>query len=405
MTAIKGGVCAAKGFKASAVCAGIKNKEKLDLALVTCEKSAVAAGVFTTNKVKAAPVTVSMDHLRYSGGEAGAVVLSSGNANACVKNGKDTTIMECAAISKALGIYTEQVLVAATGVIGVPLPLDKITAAVPELVSKLSESGNTDAAVAIMTTDTVVKEYAVAFELGGKTCHVGGMAKGSGMIEPHMATTLNVITTDIAIDPEFLQTALRDVTEHTYNCLYIDGDMSTNDTVFLLASGLAGNALIDDITPDYECFKAALYEVMKNLTIMLARDGEGATKLLTAHVEHAPSFTVGRAVAKSVIGSDLFKCAMFGKDANWGRILCAVGYAPVDVELSDIEVSLASEKGSIKVCEGGYGVPFSEEQAAEILSADSIDINIDLHQGDESATAWGCDLTYDYVKINGDYRS
>jgi glutamate N-acetyltransferase/amino-acid N-acetyltransferase len=181
--------------------------------------------------------------------------------------------------------------------------------------------------------------------------------------------------------------------------------MSTNDTVFLLTSGMADNKLISDITPDYECFKAALYEVMKNLTIMLARDGEGASKLLTAHVEHAPTFETGRAIAKSVIGSDLFKCAMFGKDANWGRILCAVGYAPVDVELSDIEVSLASEKGSIKVCEGGYGVPFSEEQAAEILFADSIDINIDLHQGDESATAWGCDLTYDYVKINGDYRS
>jgi glutamate N-acetyltransferase/amino-acid N-acetyltransferase len=407
MKVIDGGVCAATGFKAGAVYAGIKDNpsKKFDLGLVFTETPANAAAVFTTNKVKAAPVLISMEHLQKTGKIANAVILNSKNANACVKDGLQTAKTMCDKTATGLGINTENVLVCSTGVIGQSLPIEKITDKIPELIGKLSDKGNSDAAVAIMTTDTVKKEIAAEFEICGKVCRIGGMAKGSGMIAPNMATTLNIITTDVNIDSDLLQTALSDVTEKTYNCLYIDGDMSTNDTVMLLANGLANNKMITEIGESFKIFKEALFEVMKNLTIMLARDGEGASKLLTANVKNAPSFEIGKTIAKSVIGSDLFKCAMFGEDANCGRILCAIGYAPVDVDLDKIEVSLSSEKGSVKVCDGGYGVEFSEEQAAKILSADEIDINIDLHCGNESATAWGCDLTYDYVKINGDYRS
>ncbi|MDR0944150.1 MAG: bifunctional glutamate N-acetyltransferase/amino-acid acetyltransferase ArgJ [Ruminococcus sp.] len=407
MNIIDGGVCAAKGYKASGVYAGIKDNEakKFDLGLVFTEISANAAAVFTTNKVKAAPVLISMEHLSKTGKTANAVILNSKNANACVKDAPATAKAMCSETAKVLGIGTENVLVCSTGVIGQSLPIDKITAAVPKLVGKLSDKGNSDAAVAIMTTDTVKKEYAVSFEIDSKECRIGGMAKGSGMIAPNMATTINVITTDIKIDSDLLQTALSDVTEKTYNCLYIDGDMSTNDTVILLANGSADNEMITETDEDYNTFKKALFEVMKNLTIMLAKDGEGASKLLIANVKNAPSFEVGKAVAKSIIGSDLLKCAMFGEDANWGRILCAIGYAPADIEIAPIEISFASKKGSIDVCKNGEGLEFSEEKAAEILSEDEIEINVDLHQGGESATAWGCDLTYDYVKINGDYRS
>jgi glutamate N-acetyltransferase/amino-acid N-acetyltransferase len=407
MNIISGGVCAAKGYKASGVYAGIKDNptEKFDLALVSTEKTATAAAVFTTNKVKAAPVLVSMEHLKQSNGRARAVILNAKNANACTPDGMETAMAMCQKTAEAINADPAEVLVCSTGVIGQSLPIDRITAAIPSLAEKLSESGNSDAATAIMTTDTVKKEYAVEAKIGGKPCRIGGMAKGSGMIAPNMATTLNVITTDCNIDPDLLQTALRDVTEHTYNCLYIDGDMSTNDTVILLANGLAENKLLVSVNDDYEAFKEALFEVMKNLTIMLAKDGEGASKLLTVNVDGAPSFTAGRAIAKSVVGSDLLKCAMFGEDANWGRILCAIGYAPVEIEIAPIEVSLSSKRGSIKVCEQGSGVNFSESYASEILSEDEIEINIDLHQGTETASSWGCDLTYDYVKINGDYRS
>jgi glutamate N-acetyltransferase/amino-acid N-acetyltransferase len=407
MNIIDGGVCAATGFKASGVYAGIKDNptKKFDLGLVFTSTPANAAAVFTTNKVKASPVLISMEHLEKSDRMTTAVILNSKNANACVKDGLETAKAMCSETAETLGINTENVLVCSTGVIGQSLPIDKITTAVPELVGKLSDKGNSDAAVAIMTTDTVKKEYSVSFIIDGKECKIGGMAKGSGMIAPNMATTLNVITTDCKIASDILQTSLSDVTEKTYNCLYIDGDMSTNDTVILLANGLAGNKMITEIGENFNIFKKALFEVMKNLTIMLAKDGEGASKLLTANVKNAPSFEVGKAVAKSIIGSDLLKCAMFGEDANWGRILSAIGYAPCDIEIAPIEVSFASKKGSIKVCEDGFGLDFSEEKAAEILSEDDIEINVDLHQGKESATAWGCDLTYDYVKINGDYRS
>jgi glutamate N-acetyltransferase/amino-acid N-acetyltransferase len=407
MKVIDGGVCAATGFKAGALYAGIKDNkaQKFDLGLVFTETPANAAAVFTTNKVKAAPVLISMEHLQKTGKIASAVILNSKNANACVKDGLQTAKTMCDKTATGLGINTENVLVCSTGVIGQSLPIDKITAAIPALIGKLSDKGNSDAAVAIMTTDSVKKEYAVEFVIEGKVCRIGGMAKGSGMIAPNMATTLNVITTDVNIDSDLLQTALSDVTEKTYNCLYIDGDMSTNDTVMLIANGLAENEMITEIGESFKTFKKALFEVMKNLTIMLARDGEGASKLLTANVKNAPSFEIGKTIAKSIIGSDLFKCAMFGEDANCGRILCAIGYAPVDIEIPLIEVSLASKKGSIKVCQNGEGLEFSEEKAAEILSENEIEINVDLHQGSESATAWGCDLTYDYVKINGDYRS
>jgi glutamate N-acetyltransferase/amino-acid N-acetyltransferase len=407
MNTIDGGVCAATGYKASGVYAGIKDNptKKFDLGLVYTSTPANAAAVFTTNKVKAAPVLISMEHLEKNDRIATAVILNSKNANACVKDGPATAKTMCSETALHLKTNTENVLVCSTGVIGQSLPIDKITAAVPELVGKLSDKGNSDAAVAIMTTDTIKKEYAVSFEIDGKECRIGGMAKGSGMIAPNMATTINVITTDIKIDSDLLQTALSDVTEKTYNCLYIDGDMSTNDTVILLANGLAGNKMINEIGENFNTFKKALFEVMKNLTIMLARDGEGASKLLTANVKNAPSFEVGKAVAKSIIGSDLLKCAMFGEDANWGRILCAIGYAPCDIEIAPIEISFASKKGSINVCKNGEGLDFSEEKAAEILSEDEIEINVDLRQGSESATAWGCDMTYDYVKINGDYRS
>jgi glutamate N-acetyltransferase/amino-acid N-acetyltransferase len=407
MKHIEGGVCAAKGYKASGVYAGIKENPtgKFDLALVKSQIPADTAAVFTTNKVKAAPVLVSIENLQKTGGKSSAVILNSKNANACVSDGLTNAKLECEYIAEALKLNPADVLVCSTGVIGQPLAIDKIKAAVPALVDKLSDSGNSDAATAIMTTDTVKKEYAAEFEIGGKICRIGGMAKGSGMIAPNMATTINVITTDAKIAPDLLHTALSDVTEKTFNCLYIDGDMSTNDTVILMANGLAENPPIHKIDDNYETFKDALFEVMKNLTIMLAKDGEGASKLLTANVQNAPSFEVGKAVAKSVIGSDLLKCAMFGEDANWGRILAAIGYAPADIEISPIEVSFASKRGEILVCKNGEGVNFSEETAAEILAEDEIEININLHQGNESATAWGCDLTYDYVKINGDYRS
>ena len=296
-------------------------------------------------------------------------------------------------------------MVASTGVIGQILPIEPIADHVQELADGLTEDGNERAATAIMTTDTVKKEVAVTFELNGKTCCLGGMAKGSGMIHPNMATTLNFITTDVNISADLLQKALSEIVKVTYNCLSVDGDTSTNDMVCLLANGLAGNDKINAETAEYETFKGALYQVMMQMTKMLAKDGEGASKLLECTCAGAPDLDTAIIVAKSVIRSPLFKCAMFGEDANWGRILCAIGYAEADFDITKVSVDLASEKGSIHVCENGAGVPFSEDEAKVVLSADEIYIQIDLHQGDTTAKAWGCDLTYDYVKINGDYRS
>ena len=404
---IEGGVCAAKGFKASGLYCGIKENptKKNDICLIVSDVMCNAAGVYTSNKVKGAPVVVTKNNLAKSGGKAMAVIANSKNANTCNADGEEKALEMCKLTADALGIAPEQVIVASTGVIGQILPIEPIREAVPELVKKLSYEGNLEAATAIMTTDTVKKEYAVEFEIGGKLCKMGGMAKGSGMIHPNMATTLNFITTDCAISAELLQKALSEIVKITYNCLSVDGDQSTNDTCMLMSSGLAENAEITEENADFATFKDALYKVMANLTRMLAKDGEGATKLLTCVCSSAPDLDTAIIVAKSVIRSPLFKCAMFGADANWGRVLCAIGYAEADFDITKVDVDLASKAGRIAVCRNGAGVEFSEDEAKVVLTEDEIEIYIELNSGDAKATAWGCDLTYDYVKINGDYRS
>lgn len=404
---IDGGVCSAKGFKASGVYCGIKENptKKNDIALIVSDVMCNAAGVYTSNKVKGAPVIVTKKNLAASGGKAKAVIVNSKNANTCNADGEEKADAMCKLVSDALGIKQEEVIVASTGVIGQILPLEPIEKAVPQLVEKLAYDGNVEAATAIMTTDTVKKEYAVEFEIGGKVCHLGGMAKGSGMIHPNMATTLNFITTDCAVSAPMLQKALSEIVKITYNCLSVDGDQSTNDTCMLMSNGLAENSEINAEGADLDTFKAALYQVMANLTRMLAKDGEGATKLLTCICSSAPDLDTAIIVAKSVIRSPLFKCAMFGADANWGRVLCAIGYAEAEFDIGKVDVDLGSKAGRIAVCRNGAGVDFSEDEAKKILTEDEIEIYIELNQGEAKATAWGCDLTYDYVKINGDYRS
>ncbi|MBQ9981990.1 MAG: bifunctional glutamate N-acetyltransferase/amino-acid acetyltransferase ArgJ [Oscillospiraceae bacterium] len=404
---IDGGVCAAQGFKASGLYCGIKENptRKNDIALIVSDVMCNTSGVYTQNKVKGAPVIVTKNNLEKTGGKAKAVIVNSKNANTCNADGEEKAYKMCSLVADEIGIAPEEVVVASTGVIGQILPIEPIVRAVPELVKKLSYDGNLDAATAIMTTDTVKKEYAVEAMIGGKLCKIGGMAKGSGMIHPNMATTLNFITTDCAISSEMVKSALSEIVKITYNCLSVDGDQSTNDTCMLMANGLAGNAEIVSDGEDYKIFKDALYQVMANLTKMLAKDGEGATKLLTCICSTAPDLDTAIIVAKSVICSPLFKCAMFGADANWGRVLCAIGYAEADFDITKVDVYLGSSAGRIKVCENGSGVEFSEDEAKKILVEDEIEIYIDLNIGEASATAWGCDLTYDYVKINGDYRS
>ena len=404
---IDGGVCAAKGFKASGVYCAIKENptKKNDIAMLVSDVMCNTAGVYTQNKVKGAPVIVTKDNLAKTGGRAKAVIVNSKNANTCNADGEEKAREMCRLTADALGIKPEEVIVASTGVIGQVLPIEPVRAAVPQLVEKLSYEGNLEAATAIMTTDTVKKEYAVEFEIGGKVCRLGGMAKGSGMIHPNMATTLNFITTDCSISSEMVQKALSEIVKITYNCLSVDGDQSTNDTCMLMANGLAGNEEITAEGESFDIFKDALYQVMANLTRMLAKDGEGATKLLTCVCSGAPDLDTAIIVAKSVIRSPLFKCAMFGSDANWGRILCAIGYAEAEFDIDKVDVDLASKAGRIAVCRNGSGVEFSEDEAKKILTEDEIEILISLNQGDSQATAWGCDLTYDYVKINGDYRS
>lgn len=404
---IDGGVCAAKGFKASGLYCGIKENptKKNDIALIVSDVMCNAAGVYTSNKVKGAPVIVTKKNLAASGGKAKAVIVNSKNANTCNADGEAKADAMCRLVSDALGIKQEEVIVASTGVIGQILPLEPIEKAVPQLVEKLAYDGNVEAATAIMTTDTVKKEYAVEFEIGGKVCHLGGMAKGSGMIHPNMATTLNFITTDCAVSAPMLQKALSEIVKITYNCLSVDGDQSTNDTCMLMSNGLAENPEINAEGADFDTFKGALYQVMANLTRMLAKDGEGATKLLTCICSSAPDLDTAIIVAKSVIRSPLFKCAMFGADANWGRVLCAIGYAEAEFDINKVDVDLGSKAGRIAVCRNGAGVDFSEDEAKKILTEEEIEIYIELNQGEAKATAWGCDLTYDYVKINGDYRS
>ncbi|MDO5397529.1 MAG: bifunctional glutamate N-acetyltransferase/amino-acid acetyltransferase ArgJ [bacterium] len=405
-TYIDGGVCAANGFKANGLNCGLNPvKEKFDLALVASDAVCNAAGVYTKNKVKAAPVYVTKSHIEVNCGRAQAVIANSKNANACNADGNEKAEAMCSLAARELGIDKSMVLVASTGVIGQPLPIEPIENNIKTLTEGLTYDGGGRAAYAIMTTDTVQKEVAVEFELGGIKCRLGGMAKGSGMIHPNMATTLNFITTDAAVSSELLQKALSDIVKVTYNCLSIDGDTSTNDMVILLANGLAENPPVNAEGEDYEVFKQALYIVMMNLTRMLASDGEGASKLIECTVSEAPDIDTAVIVAKSIIRSPLTKCAMFGEDANWGRILCAIGYSEAEFDINKIAVELASAAGCVKVCEDGHGIPFSEDDAAVVLHEKEIYINVSMGCGSAKAKAWGCDLTYDYVRINGDYRS
>lgn len=403
---INGGVCAAKGYRANGLNCGLnKNREKNDLGLYLSDVPAKTAGVYTTNKVKGAPILVTKAHLEAANGLSRAVIMNSKNANTCNADGVHKAEAMCALAAKELGLDVNDVLVASTGVIGQVLPIEPIAENVGELVKGLSYDGNERAATAIMTTDTVKKEYAVEFELGGKVCRLGGMAKGSGMIHPNMATTLNFITTDADVSVKMLQAALSEIVKVTYNCLSVDGDTSTNDMIILHANGLAGNCEICDLGADYDVFKGALYEVMAELTKMLAKDGEGATKLLECTVKEAPDLDTAIIVAKSVIRSPLLKCAMFGADANWGRVLCAIGYAEAEFDIDKVDVDFRSKAGALPVCRNGAGIEFSEELAKEILTEDDIFIDISLNAGNAEAKAWGCDLTYEYVRINGDYRS
>ena len=406
MKQVEGGVCAAAGFSANGLNCGLNpDRNKNDLALIWSEKECTAAAVYTTNKVKGAPILVTKKHLAATGNKARAVIVNSKNANTCNADGEEKAQMMCDLAAAELGIKADEVIVASTGVIGQKLPIEPIRDHVQELARGLSPQNHGKAANAIMTTDTYAKETAVSFTLDGKTCTVGGMAKGSGMIHPNMATTLNFVTTDVAISSEMIQKALSEIVKVTYNCLSIDGDTSTNDMVSILANGMAENTPVTAEGEDYDTFRQALYQVLMTLTKMLAKDGEGASKMLECTCSGAPDQDTAIIIAKSVIRSPLFKCAMFGEDANWGRILCAIGYADAEFDINKVDVDLASSKGTIAVCRNAAGVDFSEEKAKEILEEDEIYINIDLHQGEASAKAWGCDLTYDYVKINGDYRS
>lgn len=403
---VEGGVCAAKGFMANGLNCGLNpNPQKNDLGLIFSEVSCNAAAVYTTNKVKGAPILVTKKNLAATGNKARAVIVNSKNANTCNADGEEKASKMCELAAQALGIREEEVIVASTGVIGQILPIEPIEAHISELAKGLAPENHGKAANAIMTTDTIQKEVAVRFEIAGKMCTIGGMAKGSGMIHPNMATTLNFVTTDVAISSELIQKALSEIVKITYNCLSIDGDTSTNDMVSIMSSGLAGNEIITEEGEEYEIFREGLYQVLMNMAKMLAKDGEGASKMLECTCAGAPDLDTAIIVAKSVIRSPLFKCAMFGEDANWGRILCAIGYAEAEFDISLVDVDLASQKGSIAVCRNGAGVAFSEEEAKVILGEDEIYININLKQGDATAKAWGCDLTYEYVKINGDYRS
>ncbi|MBQ2847667.1 MAG: bifunctional glutamate N-acetyltransferase/amino-acid acetyltransferase ArgJ [Clostridia bacterium] len=403
MKQIPGGICAAKGFTASGVHCGIrKNKTKKDLALIFSEKKASAACVYTTNLVKGAPITVTKNNV--ADGYAQAVICNSGNANTCNANGIEIAEEMCALISKELDISASDIIVASTGVIGQTLDITPIAEGVPSLVKELA-IGSEDAAAAIMTTDTVKKIVSYSFEIGGKECRIGGIAKGSGMIHPNMATMLVFVTTDCAISSEMLQKALSEDVKSSFNMVSVDGDTSTNDMVSVMANGMAGNEEITAEGADFDEFCKALNAVTTHLCRMIAGDGEGATKLLECIVTGAASKEIAVTVSKSVICSSLFKAAMFGADANWGRVLCAIGYSGADVDVDKIDVSFKSAAGQVDVCNNGAGIDFSEEIAKKVLTEKEIQVLIELNSGNFDATAWGCDLTYDYVKINGDYRT
>ncbi len=403
MEIITGGICAANGFKANGIHCGIrKNKNKRDLSLIYSEKPAAAAAVYTTNLVKGAPLIVTKEHL--SNGVAQAVICNSGNANTCNANGIEIAEKMSELCADALGISPSDVVVASTGVIGQPLDIEPIADGIPALVDGLGDHSDY-AAEGIMTTDTAKKEIAVSFNIGGVECKIGGIAKGSGMIHPNMATMLVFITTDCAITSDLLSKALSSDIQNTFNMVSVDGDTSTNDMVTVLANGMAGNKTIDAAGTDFDEFMKALNTVTVYLCKKIAGDGEGATKMIECSVSGAADDKTAKIVAKSVICSSLTKAAMFGADANWGRVLCAIGYSGAAVDVDKIDVSFESAKGTIDVCKNGAGIDFSEELAKEILLENEITIRVSLGMGNCSATAWGCDLTYDYVRINGDYRT
>lgn len=405
MKTISGGVTAAKGFQAAGIHAGVKanSGDKKDLALIVSSTDCTAAATYTLNRVKAAPLYVTMDHLE--NGVARAIVVNSGNANACAPLGHENAEKMCVSAAQALGIAPEDVVVGSTGVIGQTINVAAIEAAMPALAAALSDDGSQAANQAIMTTDTAEKTVAVEFEIGGKTVTIGGIAKGSGMIHPNMGTMLCFITTDCSITQEMLADALHEIVPRTFNRITVDGDTSTNDMCVVLANGQAENPLIEWKDESYDAFYEALHQVLQTLSIKIAADGEGASRLITCTVKNARSEEIAERLAKSVVGSSLVKAAIFGADANWGRVLCAMGYSKAAFRPEWVTVQFQSKAGSILVCQNGEGVAFDEDQAKEILSQDEIVIDIDVKEGSEEATCWGCDLTYDYVHINGDYRS
>lgn len=398
MKGIEGGITAAKGYKTGAVHSGIRaSQSKKDLAVIVSDVPCQAAAVYTSNIVKAAPLHITREHL--GDGTAQAIVINSGNANACAPRGEENALREAQAAAKLLGLKTEDVLVASTGVIGQELPIEVIETAMGQIV--LTDD-SADTARAIMTTDTKMKQTAVEFELDGKTVHLGGIAKGSGMIHPNMGTMLCFVTTDAAISQSVLQQSLSKIVKKTFNRISVDGDTSTNDMCIVLANGLAGN---EEITQQNDVFDQALESVMKDLAVMIASDGEGASRLIISTVVNAADETQAETLAMSVASSSLFKAAMFGSDANWGRVLCAMGYSGAQFDPEKVDVLFQSDAGTIEVAKNGRGLDFDEDQAKKILSRDQVQVVMNLHEGDVSVTCWGCDLTYDYVKINGDYRS
>ena len=401
---INGGVTAPKGFKASGIHCGIrKNKTKRDLALIVADTQCDAAAVYTRNLVYGAPITVTRNNI--ADGKARAIICNSGIANTCNADGVEKAELMCSLAAEATGLKSTDFVVASTGVIGQPINIEPIKNGLPELVRELSVDGSNNAAEAIMTTDTVKKEFAIEFTLDGKTCKIGAISKGSGMIHPNMATMLCFITTDANIESKMLKSALLDVVDDSFNMLSVDGDTSTNDTVAILASGKAENKRIEEKNDDYNTFVSALAAISEKIVKLMAKDGEGATKLVECQVSGGKTEEIAKACAKSVICSSLVKAAMFGADANWGRILCALGYAGVNIDVEKVDVYFKSRGGEILVCKDGAGVDFSEELAKEILVKDEVYIIVNLNDGEFSAKAYGCDLTYDYVKINGDYRT
>ncbi len=402
MKKIEGGVCAAKGFTAGGIHVGIRpTRTKKDLALIYSEVPAAAAGAFTRNRVKAAPVLLDME--RVENGRAQAIVVNSGIANACAPRGPETAVLMGKAAADFLKVPEEDVLVASTGVIGMELNVAPIEEHIGEM--KLTKEGYLDAEDAIMTTDTKAKITAYEFEIGGSICHIGGIAKGSGMIHPNMGTMLSFITTDAAVAPAMLKKALQDNVRRTFNRISVDGDTSTNDSCLVLANGLAGNPEIASEGAEYRVFETALRACMQDLAVMMASDGEGASRLVTVSVTGAKDEDTAELLAKTVVSSSLTKAAMFGADANWGRVLCAMGYSGAEFDVEGVTVEFVSKEGTVRVCEKGRGLAFDEALAKKVLLTDEVEIRITLDEGDGEAVCWGCDLTYDYVKINGDYRS